>query len=201
MAVIACGISWSELQHELNLQGWSTKKPHSLGVFFFSLGVFKGFNTILWKHFCYDLQVFQNFLDKPRNLSGVFTKAFSQTPCSVFFLEQTIDRQLDLLLWVLRCLKRLPESPQNKICYRLQLKHTPFSYFPIICLYSIRKCLFLQNGSYASFYILREADWMLFQASADSFYYVPTILFYISWKYKYWCIQKGLCGVVQPLIM
>ena len=126
---------------------------------------------------------------------------FLKHPARSFFLEQTTDRQLDLLLWVLRCLKRLPESPQNKICYRLQLKHTPFSYFPIICSYSIRKCLFLQNRSYASFYILREADWMLFQASAGSFYYVPTILLYISWKYKYWCIQKGLCGVAQPLIM
>ena len=53
--------------------------------------------------------------------------------------------------------------------------------------------------TYAIFDILKEADWMLFQASADKFCYVPTILLYISWKYKYWGIQKGLCDVVQPL--
>ena len=38
--------------------------------------------------------------------------------------------------------------------------------------------------TYAIFDILKEADWMLFQPAADNFYYVPTILFYIPWKYK-----------------
>ena len=52
--------------------------------------------------------------------------------------------------------------------------------------------------TYAIFYILKEADWMLFQTSPDNFCYVPTILLYIPWKYKYWCIQKSLCDVVQP---
>ena len=41
-----------------------------------------------------------------------------------------------------------------------------------------------------------EADWMLFQASADKFCYVSTIRLYISWKYKYWCIQKGLYDIM-----
>ena len=41
-----------------------------------------------------------------------------------------------------------------------------------------------------------EADWMLFQASADKFGYVPTILLYILWKYKDWYNQKGLCNIM-----
>ena len=40
--VIACGISWSELEKALNLQGRSTKEPHSLGVLFLLLGFSKG---------------------------------------------------------------------------------------------------------------------------------------------------------------
>ena len=33
---------------------------------------------------------------------------------------------------------------------------------------------------------------MLFQASADKFCYMPIVLLYVLWKYKYWCTQKGL---------
>ena len=40
---------------------------------------------------------------------------------------------------------------------------------------------------------------MLFQPSANNFSYVPTILLYILWKYKYWFIQKRLCDIMQPL--
>ena len=61
----------------------------------------------------------------------------------------------------------------------------PFSSFPTIYLPAIWKF-------YAIFDILKEADWMLFQASADNSCYETTILLYISWKYKYWCILKGL---------
>ena len=53
--------------------------------------------------------------------------------------------------------------------------------------------------SYVIFDILKEADRMLFEASADNFCYVPTFLLYISWKYNYWRIQKSLCNIVQPL--
>ena len=146
--VIACGISWSELERAWNLQEWSTKKPNSLGVPFFGLGIFKGCYTLLWNHTCNELRFFQNFQDKPRNFSGVFTKAFPQPPCLFFFLEQTTDRQIDLLFWVLRypahCtgLELLPEPPQNKICYRLHPKYTSFSCFPIICSSAIWKSLF-----------------------------------------------------------
>ena len=101
---IVCGISWSELEKEWNLQEWSTKKALSLGVSFFGLGVFKGCDTLLRNHTCYDLPVFQNFQDKPRNFSGVYTKTFSKPPCLLFSLEQTTDRQIDLLLWVLKIL-------------------------------------------------------------------------------------------------
>ena len=73
--VVACGISLSELEKAWNLQGWSTKKPYSL-VLLFGPEIFKGCNTLLWNHTCYDLRFFQNFQDKPRDFSGVFTKIF-----------------------------------------------------------------------------------------------------------------------------
>ena len=84
---------WSELERTWNLQEWSTKKPQSLRVPFFGHGIFKGCCTPLWNHSCNKLRFSQNFQDKPRNFSRIFTKAFSQPPCSVFFLEQTTDRQ------------------------------------------------------------------------------------------------------------
>ena len=119
-----------------------------------------------------------------------------------FCLEQTTDRQIDLLFWVLKypahCtdLELLSEPPQNKICYRLHPKYTPLSWFPIIGSSAIWKSLFLRIGAtYAVFDILKEADWMLFQVSADNFCYVP-ILLYILWKYRYWCIYRGLCDIM-----
>ena len=129
--------SWSKLEKEWNLHRSSTKTPQSLGVFYFGLGVFKGCNALLWKLNCYDLRVFQNFQDKS-NFSGVFKKTFPQPSCLFLFLEQTTDRKIDLLFLVLRhpaqCtgLELLPEPLQNKICYRLHPKCTPFSCFPII---------------------------------------------------------------------
>ena len=54
----------------------------------------------------------------------------------------------------------------------------------------------LELVTYTIFDILNEADWILFQASADNFCYVPTIFFQILWKYKYWCIHKGLCDIM-----
>ena len=80
--IIACGISWSELNKERNLQGWYS---HSLGVLFFYLWVFKGCNTLLWMHTFYDFRIFsQNFQNKHRNINGVFTKAFPQPLCLFF---------------------------------------------------------------------------------------------------------------------
>ena len=148
MEVIACGIYWSELERAWNLQGQSTKKPHSLGVPFFGLGIFKRCCTLLWNHTCNELRFSQNFQEKPRNFSRVFTKTFPQPPCSCFFLEQTTDRQIDLLFWVLRypthctALELLPEPSQNKICHRLHPKYTSFSCFPIICSSATWKSLF-----------------------------------------------------------
>ena len=130
--------SWSKLEKEWNLQGLSTKTQHSLGVFCFGLGVFKERNTLLWKLTCYDLRVLQNFQDTP-NFSGVFKKIFPQPPCLFLFLTQTTGRKIYLLFLVLRYLAQctgvelLPEPLQNKICYRLHPKCTPFSCFPIIC--------------------------------------------------------------------
>ena len=89
------------------------------------------------------------------------------------------------------------ELPQNKICYILHPKYTSFSCFPIFARLQSESLYFNKiRVTYAIFDILKEADWMLFQASADKFCYVPTILLYILWKYKYWCIQKGLCDIM-----
>ena len=125
------------------------QKPRSLGVPFFDLGIFKRRYTLLWNRTCNELRFFQNFEDKPRNFGGVFTKAFPQPPCLFFFfLEQTTDRQIDFLFWVLRypahctALELLSEPPQNKIYYRLHPKYTSFSCFPIICSSAIWKSLF-----------------------------------------------------------
>ena len=38
-------------------------------------------------------------------------------------------------------------------------------------------------ATYAIYDILKEADWILSQASANIFCYVPTIFLYSSWKY------------------
>ena len=119
MEVIACGISWSELK-----SAWVINKKASVTHFY-------GMTLAI--------TFFQNFQDKPRNFSGVFTKAFPQPPCLLFFLEQITDRQIDLLFWVLRYpahstgLELLPEPPQNKICYILHPKYMSFSCFPTIC--------------------------------------------------------------------
>ena len=105
-------------------------RQNSLGIFYFGLGVFKGCNTLLWKLTYYEHRVFQNFQDKP-NFIGVFEKVFRQPPC-LFFLEQTTDR---LLRYPAQCTgpELFPEPLQNKVCYRLHPKCTPFSCFPIIC--------------------------------------------------------------------
>ena len=122
--VVACGISWSVLERAWNLQGSSTKKPHNLGVPFFGLSAFRWCYTFMKSHLQW---FFQNFQEKSGNFHGVFTEAFLQPP-TCFFQEQTTDRQIDLLFWVLRhpahctSLELLPEPSQNKICLRLCLK-------------------------------------------------------------------------------
>ena len=91
---------------------------------------------------------------------------FLNHPACFFFLEQTTDRQIDLLFWVLRypahCtgLELLPEPPQNKICYRLHPKYTSFSCFSIICnSLQSKSPYFNEIGvTYAIFNILKEAD-------------------------------------------
>ena len=83
-----------------------------------------------------------------------------------FFLEQTADRYIDSLSLVLRYpvqftgLELLPEPLQNKICYRLHPKYSPFSCFPIICSYAIWKSLFLQNMCYLRHFWYLEGSWL-----------------------------------------
>ena len=90
---------------------------------------------------------------------------YSQPPCLFFFLEQTTDRQIDLLFWLLRypghfiALELLAEPPQNKICYRLHPKYTSFSRFPIIARLQSESLYFNKVGvTYAIFDALKEAD-------------------------------------------
>ena len=152
---IACGISWNELEIAWSLQEWSTKKLHSLGFLFFG----KGF-SLLWNHTCYGLWFFQNFEDKPRNFSGVCTRTFPEPSCLFFSKTDHLytDRHfvLGAEIYPAQCtsLELLHESPQNKLCYRLHLKYTGFSCFPIICSFAV----FLRNRTYTIFDILKEAD-------------------------------------------
>ena len=121
-----------------------------------------------------------------------------------FFLEQTTGRQTFCsgcrdTLPSAPGLELRPECPQNKIGISLHPKYTHFSCILIICSSEIWKSFDEIGVTYVIIDILKEADWILFQAFADNFCYVPTILLYISWKYKYWYIQKDLCDVVRPL--
>ena len=148
-----------------NLQGWSTKNPLRLGVFYFGLGVFKKCSTLLWKLTCYDLRVFQNFQD---TLQWSIYKGISSITLFAFFLEQTTDRKIDLLLLVMRSpaqctgLGLILETLQNKICNRLHPKCTSFSCFPIICSSVIWKSLFLRNRSYLHHFWYLERSWLNF---------------------------------------
>ena len=137
------------------------KRHIDRGLLFWPGGL-KGYNTILWKFTCYDLWVFQNFQDKP-NFSGVFKKAFPQSPC-LFFLEQTL---IDRWTFCSRCWDIYPahctglELPRNKFCYILHPKYKSFSCCPII---STSASLYFNEirVTYVIFDVLKEADWMLF---------------------------------------
>ena len=110
-----------------------------------------------------------------------------------FFLKQTTFKQIDLLAWVLRypahCtgLELLPKPPQKKIWYILHPKYMSFSCFPIISRLQSESLYFKEIGvTHAISVILKQADCMLFQVSADKLCYVSTILLHISWKYFMW---------------
>ena len=104
--------SFSELEKKRNLQGWSINKSHSLGVFFFGLGVFKGCNTLLWKLTCYDLRVFQNFQDKPRNFRGYLQRLFLIHLVFFFWNRPLIKTQTFCTgCFQCTCLELLPEPP------------------------------------------------------------------------------------------
>ena len=128
---------WNFLEWIRKFVGDQQKKPHSLWVPFFGLGICKEYYTLLWIHTCNELRFFQNFQDKPRNVSGVFTKPFPEPLCLFFFWNSPlIDRSSRTGLEV------LPEPPQNIICYTVQQKYSSFSCFPIIFLPAIWKFLF-----------------------------------------------------------
>ena len=149
-----------------------------------------------------------------QKLQWIFAKVFPLPPW-YFYLEQTTDGQIDLLFWVLRCPAHctgpdlLPELSQNKICYRIHTKYV-FLLFPSNLLFcNLEVFIFAKQELLMPFLIvwrklidiLKEAEWMLYQASADNFSCVSPNLIYISWTYKYLDIQKVLCNIVQSLDM
>ena len=142
--------SLSTLKKKWNLQGWSTKTPHSLGIFYFDLGVFKGGVA----HF-YGSSLAMTFeisrISKTNLTSVECLKRHFLNHHAYFYLEQTTDRQIDLYVLgaeiytlPVYCtrLVLLPELPQNKICFIFHSKYTFFSCFPIICSSAIWKSLF-----------------------------------------------------------
>ena len=139
---MACGISCSELEKGWNLQGWSTKRTHGLGVLFFGIWIFKGCDT--WNHTGYGLRFPKTNLET--SVEYLQRHFFNHPAC--LFLEQITDRYIELLFWVLRysvhChgLELLQEPPQNKICYSLHQKYTSFPCFPITCSSAIWKSFF-----------------------------------------------------------
>ena len=127
-------------------------------------------------------------------------KSYSSTTLLAFFLEQTTDRQIDLLFWVLRyaskCtgLELLPDLPlPTKKSYWLRPKNTSFSCFPIIYSSSIWKSFFLTDRSYLHHFQYLEGTWLNVIASL-CWQPVATSFSYISWKYKYWCRFMWCCG-------
>ena len=135
------------------------------------------------------------------NLTSVeyLKRHFLKHPACFFWNTPLIDR------WTFysRCWEIYPahctglelflELSQNKICYILHPKYTSFSCFPIICTSANWKSLFNEiRVTYAIFDILKEADWMLFQASADKFCYVSTILLYTDVSKKVYVISCNL---------
>ena len=159
---MACGTSCSELEKGWNLQGWSTKRTHGLGVLFFGIWIFKGCDTLSWNHTGYGLRFPKTNLEtSAKYLQRHF---FNHPAC--LFLEQITDRYIDLLFWVLRysfhChgLELLHEHPQNKICYSLHQKYTSFPCFPITCSSAIWKSFFLGNKSYLRHFWYLEGSWL-----------------------------------------
>ena len=88
--------SLSKLEEEWNLQGWSAKMPHSLGVLYFGLGGFQGvLHTFMEAHLLWP----STFPEFPRQtwLQWTIQKGISSITMPDFFLEQTTDRKIDLL--------------------------------------------------------------------------------------------------------
>ena len=159
----------SKLEKEWNLQGWSTRKPDSLAVFYFGLGR-EGMVSSGVAHF-YESPLEMTF--KPSRISETTLTSvkylkrhfFNHPAC--FFLEQaTDDRKIYILFFVLRypvqctSLELIPQSLQNKICNRLHPKCTPFACFPIICSPAIWKLLFSRNRSNLCYFWYLEGRWL-----------------------------------------
>ena len=142
--------SLSILEKEWNLQGWSTKTPHSLGIFlYFGLGVFKGCSTLYGSSLAMTFEISR--ISKTNLTSVKCLKRHFLDHHAYFYLEQTTDRQIGLyvlgaeiytLPFYCTGLVLLPELPQNKICFIFHSKYTCFSCFPIICSSAIWKSLF-----------------------------------------------------------
>ena len=118
--------------------GQLTKKPHSLEVPFFGPGIFDKRYTLYGFTLAMTFDFSRISKTNPETSVEYLQRHFLNHP-ACFFLEKATDRQIDFLFQVLKYLahctdlERLPEPPQNKICYILHPKYTSFSCFPIIC--------------------------------------------------------------------
>ena len=106
-----------------------------------------------------------NFPEFPET-SVEYLQRISSITLLVFFLEQTTDRQIYLLFWVLRYpaqftgLVLLCEPIQNKVCCRYHPKYMSFFCLLIICSSTIWESLFLRNRSYLSRFWYLEGSWL-----------------------------------------
>ena len=120
----------------------------TIGVLFFGLGIFEGCYTLSLNHTCSDFRFFQNFQDKPRKFSGVFTKTFPQPPCLFFSGADHCQTDRPLVLGAeIPCPLHWPRNsswtfPKQNLLQITSKKYTSFFCFPIICSSAIWKSLF-----------------------------------------------------------
>ena len=132
----------------------------------------------------------------PRNFSGVYLQGhfFNHTACFVSGTFHLLTNRPSVLgadiPCQLRCQELFPESFQNETCYKLYPKYKFFSCFPTIYSPVVWKSFFNEMGvTYVIFHILKDVDWMLFQASGSLL------------RAGYSLVRFKDCDIAQPLDM
>ena len=148
------------------------------------------------------LRFFQNFREKPRKFSVLFTKVCPQPPYLFFFLEHTTDRQIGFLSWVLKppvpYWSRASWTCQSENLLQItSTKYVFFLFFTNLLANSLKVFIFMKQKILALFLIFEES-WLSCIRSfsrqnllcAD---YSPVH------KYKYWWIQTAFIEVLKLL--